>query len=133
MSWTDFLANKMLDHIFTDAAYAPPATLYWGLSTTTPTAAGTNITEPGSNNYARVAVSAANMSAAATRSKTTAGLDLSFPTPSGSWNTVTHAVLFDGSTVGANNALVIVDIADRTISSGDSPKILIGGIVHSIT
>ena len=131
MSWTDYLANKMLDHLFTDAAYTPPATLYWGLSTTTPTAAGTNITEPGSNNYSRVAVAAADMGAAAARSKTNS-TELSFPTPSGSWNTVTHAVLFDGSTVGANNALIIVDIADRTISSGDSPKILVSGITHSI-
>lgn len=129
MSWTNYLANKMLDHIFTDSAYAPPATLYWGLSTTTPAADGTNITEPGSNNYSRVAVAAADMSAASGRSKTNSA-ELSFATPSGSWNTCTHAVLFDASTSG--NALIIVDIADRTISSGDSPKILASGITHSV-
>ncbi len=129
MAWTDYLANKMLDHVFSDAIFTPAANLYWGLSTTAPAADGSNITEPTSNNYSRVLANASHMSAASGRSKTNSS-ELSFPTPSGDWNTVNNAVLFDAPTAG--NALLYAPISARTISSGDSPKIPIGGITHEV-
>src|SRR3972149_6513710 len=55
VSSTNYLAAEILDHLFTDGAYAPPATLYLGLSTTTPTEGGGNFTEPTDGLWARAA------------------------------------------------------------------------------
>jgi len=55
-SFTDFLENELLDHVFGNAAYTSPATLYIGLSTSTITDAGGNVTEPVGGSYARVPV-----------------------------------------------------------------------------
>jgi hypothetical protein len=49
------LENKMLGHLF-GTAYTAPTTVYMALSTTTPTDAGGNVTEPSGNGYARVAI-----------------------------------------------------------------------------
>ena len=59
MSFTDFWENEILDHILDDGAYTAPSPVYVGISTTTPTDAGTNFTEPASGGYARVAAAAA--------------------------------------------------------------------------
>ena len=55
-SYADYLENKILDHVFGAVTYTPPATLYFGLSTTTIADAGTGITEPVGNGYARKGV-----------------------------------------------------------------------------
>jgi len=60
----DVFEQKVLDHIFTDPTWTPAATLYLGLSSTTPTEAGGNITEPSGGSYARLANAAADWSAA---------------------------------------------------------------------
>jgi hypothetical protein len=72
---SDADANNMLDSRFGSVAVAIPATYYVGLSTTTPTNTGTNVTEPAGGSYARVAVTnnATNFPAAAARSKASAG------------------------------------------------------------
>jgi hypothetical protein len=57
----DLIEQKVLDHIFTDPAYAPPTTLYVAMSSTTPTEAAGSITEPSTGGYARLpTVSSAN-------------------------------------------------------------------------
>lgn len=56
MALTNYTDGKILDQIFGGTAWSPPATLYFGLSTTTIYADGTGITEPSGGLYARVAV-----------------------------------------------------------------------------
>lgn len=125
MPLSDYAANKLLDHMFNDAAYSAP-TPYVALSTTTPTTAGANVTEPSGNNYSRTQVTTAAMSAAASRSKTN-GSDINLPTPSGSWGTITHLVFYDAASGG--NMLFFIDCPDRTVTTGDSPKIIAGALV----
>jgi len=41
MSFTTFLENEVLDHVFRNAAYTPPSTVYIGLYTSATGAGGT--------------------------------------------------------------------------------------------
>lgn len=97
----DSVVNALLNAIFGDVTYDAPNTYYIGLSTTTPTNTGTNVTEPSGNGYARVAVTnnTTNWPSASGRSKSN-GAPFTFPTATGSWGTVTHFVLYDAATAG---------------------------------
>jgi UDP-N-acetylglucosamine enolpyruvyl transferase len=98
---SDSYSNMLLDLAFSKATNNFPATLYVGLSTTTPTNTGTSVTEPVGNAYARVAVTnnATNFPAASARSKSN-GTDIVFTTATGSWGTITHFVIYDALTAG---------------------------------
>lgn len=98
----DVEEQDILNGILQDPAYAGYATLYIGLSTTTPAEDGSNFTEPVGNNYSRVSTTGADWGAAsgtapATKSTSTAK---TFPTASGSWSTLTHFGLFTASSGG---------------------------------
>lgn len=103
--FTDTVERALLDHFLTDPAYTPPATMYLGLSSTTPTEAGGNITEPSGGSYARVATTAADWSAAsgtAPALKTTTATK-TFPTATADWvagANLVAVVLFDASSAG---------------------------------
>jgi hypothetical protein len=122
---TDIFEQKVLDHIFTDPTWTPATTLYLGLSTTTPTEAGTNVTEPSGNAYARVSTVAADWSAAsgtAPAVKTNTAVK-TFPTatPAG-WGTVTHFVLYDHitNTAAANIIAWGALTTSKDIGAGDT-------------
>lgn len=92
--------NLILD-VFTGktASLAKPTAFYLALSTTTPTKAGGNVTEPSGNGYARVQVTAAQFDSAAS-SATTTNVEKAFPQATGSWGTITHAVFYDAAAAG---------------------------------
>jgi hypothetical protein len=98
---SDDAANNMLDVVFSKATNTAPTTHYIGLSTTTPTNTGTNVTEPSGGSYARVAVTnnATNWPAASARAKSN-GVAITFPVASASWGTATHFVIYDASSGG---------------------------------
>ena len=79
-------ANLMLDIAFGKATNTFPAIFYIALSSTEPTDAGGNVTEPSGNNYGRVGVtnSATYWSAASSRVKANA-LNVTFNVASGDW------------------------------------------------
>jgi len=124
MPFSNYLQNKILAAVLNDAAYAAGATVYVGLSTTTPdeTSGATNFTEPSGNAYARVAVAAnttnwpapTDSTSGATVSNATA---ITFPQATGSWGTVTYAGLFDAAT-GGNLLAYGALTTPQTISSG---------------
>lgn len=103
--FTDATEQAILDALFTDPAWTPPTTLYLALSSTTPTEAGGNFTEPSGGSYARVSTVAADWSAAsgtAPAVKTNTATK-TFPTASASWVSganLTHFGIYDASTVG---------------------------------
>lgn len=101
MSKSNYLENEILDHILGGGDYTRPATVYIGLSTADPGEAGATLAEPSGNNYSRVSVTnnSTNFPAASGGVKSN-GTDITFPTPSGSWGTVTHVVVFDASSGG---------------------------------
>lgn len=99
MPYTTAFTNQILEHVHGKTALTMP-TVHLGLSTTTPTLAGGNVTEPVGNGYARVTTSGATWGTAASGAITNA-VDITFPTATGSWGTVTHVVAFSASTGGS--------------------------------
>jgi len=75
MAFTTYLDDLLVNCIFGAVAITPPATIYVGLSSTLPTVAGANITEPtiGTNSYTRAATTnnTTNWPTTATNNKAT--------------------------------------------------------------
>ncbi|HEX9991367.1 MAG TPA: hypothetical protein VGB14_00425 [Acidimicrobiales bacterium] len=125
----DTLEQAILDHVLNDGTYTPPANWFVALSTTTPTDAGGNFTEPSGNGYARVSTAAADWAAAtgtapATKSNANA---ITFPAATGSWGTITHFGLFaasSGGTVQIWGALT----TSKSITSGDTASFAASGL-----
>lgn len=92
---SDYLENKILDHVLRNTAYTSPTTVYMALFTAAPSDAGGG-TEVSTNNYSRTAITfgAAASGAIANSSP------VNFPTPSGSWGACTHFGIFDASSAG---------------------------------
>jgi hypothetical protein len=133
MSFTNDLENEILDWTFGRVAMTlNTATIYIGLSTTTPVDDGTNFTEPVGNAYARVAITndAAEWPAASGGAKTNAN-DVTFPTASGSWGTVTYFGIFDALSGGNLLASGVLAVS-KTPTTGDTVKFLAGDIDISL-
>lgn len=130
-AFTDYLENEMLDHLF-GSAFSAPTSVWMALSTSTPTDAGGNVTEPSGNGYARVEIgnSSTNWNAASSGTVTNKTA-ITFPEASGSWGTVTHFVLYDASTAG--NALIWGALtASKAIGTGDTASFAIGSLSISL-
>lgn len=98
--FVDVVEQKMLDHFTGKTSYTVP-TWYAALSTTLPTEAAGNFTEPSAAGYLRVALTAATWTAASAGdpSSTSYGGAISFPAATGGWGTVSYFGLFSVATV----------------------------------
>lgn len=110
MSFTNYLEQKVLSHVFTSSTYTPPTTVYVGLFTAEPGEAGGG-TEVSGNGYARQSV-AMSVRVPVDEGITYADNDVNieFPTATGDQGTITHAGLFDALTGG--NLLAYAAITD---------------------
>jgi hypothetical protein len=125
MSKTDYLENKLLDHIVGKTSYTMPTT-HVALFTAAPSDAGGG-TEVSGGSYARKATAGADWNAASGGSISNANA-LAFPTASGSWGTVTHWALMDASTSG--NMLRWAALgASKAVGTGDTPSFAAGALV----
>lgn len=100
MGASDYLEEKILDHVFNLNSFVQPASMYVALFTAAPSDSGGG-TEVSGNAYARVEVT--NNSSSWTRTNSTVVNDnaITFPTPSPSgWGTVTHVALYDAASSG---------------------------------
>lgn len=123
-SFSNYLENKILDHVFKTAAYTVPTNIYVALSTADPLDTGASIAEPSGNGYARTLCNGWDAAASGATANTAA---VTFPTATGSWGTITHFALFDASTVGnmlAHGSLT----TSKAITTGDTPKFNAGEI-----
>lgn len=121
-----FSENVIIDHLFRNQAYTPPATLYFGLFTAPPTDAGGG-TEVTGGSYARVAKTASTCFNAGSLGTATSAVDIDFGTASASWGTVTHFAIFDAVTAGNMLGWGALGTA-KTIGSGDGGKFLAGSL-----
>lgn len=130
-SLSDYLENKLVDHVLRGQTLTPPATLYVALFTAAPSDAGGG-TEVSGGAYARVTVTgslanwAGTQSAGSTTASTGTGGQTSnnaavtFPAPSGAnWGAVTHFGIFDASTAG-NLLFWAALTTPKTINDGDA-------------
>ena len=112
MAFSDVIQRAILDHflstVFTaPGTWTPPAALHVGLSSSTPTSAGGNVTEPTGGSYARVELTqAANPFPAATGqdpAESDNPNDVVFPTATADWLggvNLTHFVVYSAATGG---------------------------------
>ena len=132
---TNTFEQDMLDHLFGKATLTAP-TIYVGLSTTTPTEAGGNITEPTGSNYARVSTSASDWNAASTAADVTTidnANQISFTQANADYSSganITHVVLFnDASGSAASNIIGFGALTTaKPILNGDTPIITAGSL-----
>lgn len=111
MSASNYLANKILDHIFQRTDDIDLGVGVWlALSTADPTADGSGMAEPSGDNYSRVLIGYYGQSLtykmdAASAGVTTNGDAIQFPevydgSSTGDWGTITHYAMFDAETGG---------------------------------
>lgn len=99
----------------TQTTPALPASYYVGLSTTTPTANGTNVTEPADSAYARVKLTSLSVPSSGEVKNTQA---ISFADSTVDWGTVTHFVIYDAATGG--NLLIYNTLDKARLIQADS-------------
>lgn len=119
-SFGNYLENELLDHVWGNAAYTAPATLYLALSTSDPTDDGSGITEPSGGSYARLGVAnnPTNWPAAVGGSKSN-GVDNTFVTATASWGVISHMAIFDAAS-GGNMLAHAALTTSKTIDNGDT-------------
>jgi hypothetical protein len=118
-SLSDYLENKLLDHIVGKTTYSKP-TAYVALSTADPTDDGSGMAEPSGNGYARVATAGGDWNAAASGSISNVN-DIEFPEATGAWGTITHFAIYDAATNG--NLLAHGSLgSSEAITSGKTAK-----------
>lgn len=96
---TTYFMNKIQDDIFL-ADYAKPTTYYLGVSSTAPTVAGTNFTEPVGKGYARVPLTRGSDFIASVNGVTKNKNNEEFPLSTEDWANMTHWGIFDSITGG---------------------------------
>ena len=120
---SNYLENELADHLFTDGAFTPAATLYLALCSEAPVEGddGSTITEVSYTGYARVAVTASEMGAAAGGVKLNTSA-LTFPQCTGGSDTATHLAICDASSGGNlyTHAMIASGVLQAYVRSTDN-------------
>lgn len=126
---SDYLENKLVDHIFRARSFTAPSTIYVALFTAAPSDSGGG-TEVSGGSYARVQVGPSDSAWKSTQGTTTAvassgtggqtmnGSSITFPTPSANWGSITHFGIFDASS-GGNLLFWGALTTAKTVNNGD--------------
>ena len=120
--FSNYLENALINAVLRNTSYTSPTTVYVSLYTTDPTDADSG-TEVSGGSYARTAVTFG----APSNGVSTNSADVTFPTATASWGTVTHIGIHDASTSGNLLFHTPLDTA-KTIDSGDIFKITTGNL-----
>jgi hypothetical protein len=124
--FSNFLENALINATLRNTTYTSPATVYVSLYTTDPTDADSG-TEVSGGSYARTSATFDAPSNGVTQNSA----DITFPTATASWGTVTHIGIHDASTSG--NLLFHTPLdTSKTIDSGDIFKIETGNLTVTL-
>lgn len=131
---SDYLEQKLLEHIFLNSGLAVPANVYVSLHTAPLLDDGTG-TEVSGGSYARQAVSTSGgwtaVAVNGTAKKTDNASIILFPTASAPWGTVTHFGVWDA--VSAGNLLFRGTLsASKVVGSGDTIRFAAGQLVVNL-
>jgi len=134
-SFTDYLENALLDHVFGTGAgktlaYTQPDK-FIALCTVavTDTADGGTITEPGSPSYARKAMATWDAASAGATENTN---DVLFAQATASFGTILDFAICDAVTAGNVLAYGSLTIS-KSVASGDTPKFATGDLDITLT
>lgn len=125
--FSNFLENAIINATLRNTTYTSPATIYVSLYTSDPTDADTG-TEVSGGSYARQTMAFDAPSNGVTQNSA----DVTFPTATASWGTVTHAALHDA--VSGGNLLYHTALtASKAIDSGDIFKFSTGNFTVTLS
>lgn len=127
---SDYLEDKLLDHVLTATSYTAPSTRYLalftavtGLEANSPSA---EISASGTA-YARQTVTFAAASSGTSATNAT----VTFPAATDNWGTVTHVAVMDAATSG--NVLFYGAVTtSKTIETGDTFQVSSGNLTISL-
>lgn len=125
-AFSNYLEDKVLDHVFGGTTLSQPANVYLALFTAAPSDAGGG-TEVSGGAYARVAITF-GASSGGTKSNSA---DIDFAQATANWGTITHVGIFDAASAGnllAHGALS----ASKTVNNGDTFSIPTGSLDVSL-
>jgi len=132
---SNYLENKVLDHVLTATSYTAPATRYLALFTNTSGSAATNL-EAGTltdevstsgSAYARESVTFAAASGGTSATNAT----VTFDAATANWGTITHVAVMDAATSG--NVLFWGAVTtSKQIDSGDTFQVSSGNLTVSL-
>lgn len=123
---SNYLENKLLDHVLRNTTYNSPTTVYMGLYTSDP-ADDNSGTEVSGGSYARQIVSVTT----ATAGIVTSSADVTFPQATASWGVISHIGLLDALSGG--NLLMHTELTtSKTIDEGDIFKVPLGSLTASL-
>lgn len=118
MAFSNYLEQKLLDHVFRNVAYTPPTTVYVALFNTLPAGDGTGGTEVSGGAYARQAITLGAPTGGSPSSVASSAL-VQYPTATASWGTINGAGIYDAATGG--NLLEMGPLATpKTVGTGDA-------------
>ena len=124
---SDYLENKLLDHVLRGTSYTSPTTVYVGLYTSDPGDDNSG-TEVSGGSYARQSLSVT----AASGGIVTSSADVTFPQATGNWGTISHIGLLDA--VSSGNLLMHTPLTtSKAIETGDIFKIPSGSLTAQLT
>ena len=124
--FSDYLENKILDHVLRNVSYTSPTTTYVALFTTDPGDDNTGA-EISGGSYARQALSVTTAAAGIV----TSSADIEFPQATANWGTISHIGLLDAVTSG--NLLMHTPLTtSKTIETGDIFKIPSGNLTAEL-
>ena len=113
--FSDYLEDKVLEHVFGGNAYSAPSTLYVALYTVAPTDTGGG-TEVSGGAYARQTAAFTVSGTNPTQASNSAAIE--YPTATANYGTVVAVGIFDASTSG--NLLAYANLtASKVVSTGD--------------
>jgi len=124
--FSNYLENALINATLRNTAYTSPTTVYVSLYTSDPTDADSG-TEVSGGSYARTSVTFDAPSNGVTQNSA----DVTFPTATASWGTVSHIGVHDASTSGNLLFHTALDTA-KTIDSGDIFKIETGNLTVTL-
>lgn len=121
---SDYLENELLDHVLRNEAYTPPSSVWIALFTADNGLESGDITgEVSGGAYARMEVGGTSGRdfAVASSGATENSQDITFPTATADWGTVTHMAIMDAETGG--NVLLHGSLSvSKTVNNGDTVK-----------
>lgn len=124
--FSNYLENKILDHVLNNTSYTSPTTAYVGLYTVAPNDTGGG-TEVSGGSYARQILSVTTASGGIVTSDS----DVTFPQATGNWGTVVAIGIHDAITSG--NLLMYTDLTtSKTIETGDILKVASGSLTVTL-
>lgn len=126
---SDYLENKLLDHVLGNTAFTQPTNIYLSLHTASPADddSGANEVSTSSTGYGRKVLSFA----AASGGDCSTDATVTFDTATANWGTITHIGIYDASTAG-NLLFHGAVTASKTIESGDTFQVSSGNLTITL-